>query len=127
MKTINYISIKNKDGEYSRYSVPDEVYAYIRQLENCINYPKQSQLEKLYPERFGKCWQNKASQMNIFKKLWLFFFCKHRRLVSFKPTGTVNRRKFSDLGDDIVNEDVELEICLRCGKMGLVERVKEGK
>ena len=65
--------------------------------------------------------------MNIFKKLWLFFFCKHRHLVSFKPSGTVVRRRFGDFGDDIVNEDVELEICLRCGKMGLVERIREEK
>jgi hypothetical protein len=50
------VSVKVKDHMgrpgYSHFNVPEEVYTYIRQLENYIRRPQDSGLMKLYPDRF---------------------------------------------------------------------------
>lgn len=49
-----YLSIKDKDGNYVYFKVEYEVYTYVKQLEACINNPKESGLTRLYPERFKR-------------------------------------------------------------------------
>ena len=49
-----FVSVKNREGEYKTYPVPNEVYNYIRQLEFYIQYPKSSRLLDVYKERFKK-------------------------------------------------------------------------
>lgn len=49
---MNQVAVKNKDGEYTHISVPDEVFLYIQQLENAVYYPTQTGIRKAYPERF---------------------------------------------------------------------------
>jgi len=48
----NYISVKNKDGIYQGFKVPEEIYNYIIQLECYILNPKESKLKEVYSERF---------------------------------------------------------------------------
>ena len=47
-----YLAIKVNPEEYQHFAVQDEVYVYVRQLEECIKHPDQSKLKELYPERF---------------------------------------------------------------------------
>lgn len=48
-----FISVKiDLSGNWESFSVPCEIYTYIKQLENYIKNPKQSKLKELYPERF---------------------------------------------------------------------------
>lgn len=50
----NYsLSIKVDNETFKYFSVPYEVYVYVRQLEIYINNPEQSELLNLYPTRFG--------------------------------------------------------------------------
>lgn len=46
------LAIKTSPTEWGRFDVPPEVYAYVKQLEACINYPEHSKLKELYPSRF---------------------------------------------------------------------------
>jgi len=43
-----YVSVKNKEGGYKTYSVPQEVYIYILQLEAYIRNPTKSKLKEVY-------------------------------------------------------------------------------
>ncbi len=52
--TTHSLAIKNKDGEYERFTVPKEVSQYIKQLEAYIEYPDRSKLREVYKDRFGK-------------------------------------------------------------------------
>lgn len=60
MKTIDnfeitkasFIALKGKNGKWRHYAVDEEIYNYIKQLEMCIKFPKESKLKELYPERF---------------------------------------------------------------------------
>jgi len=47
-----YISVKNKNGKYQSFKVPEEIHRYIIQLECYILNPKQSKLKEVYNERF---------------------------------------------------------------------------
>lgn len=49
----NYIvSVKNKNGIYQQFKVPEEVYVYVKQLEAYIKSPNKSKLKEVYHERF---------------------------------------------------------------------------
>lgn len=51
-----YVAVKTKNSippfGYKHFVVPEEVYTYIKQLETYVNFPEQSGLKDLYPERF---------------------------------------------------------------------------
>lgn len=49
-----YLAIKDKNGEFKQYSVQNEVYTYVKQLEWSIRRPESNRLKELYPERFFK-------------------------------------------------------------------------
>ena len=51
MTTYN-ICCYNEKKELQHFSVPKEVYIYVRQLEAYANYEPQSKLNELYPFRF---------------------------------------------------------------------------
>lgn len=57
VEVFNYlvsVKVMTDNGPVDKhYGVPAPVYAYIRQLENYINYPDHSKLKILYPERFN--------------------------------------------------------------------------
>lgn len=53
MTTYN-ISCYNEKKELQHFSVPKEVYIYVRQLECYAKYPEISKLNELYPVRFSK-------------------------------------------------------------------------
>lgn len=59
MTTYN-ISCYNENKELQHFSVPKEVYIYVRQLEAYVNYEPLSKLNELYPFRFSK--EKKPSQ-----------------------------------------------------------------
>jgi hypothetical protein len=46
------LSVKIDDDTFKYFSVPHEVYVYVRQLETYITNPKNSKLKELYPSRF---------------------------------------------------------------------------
>ncbi len=46
------ISVKDREGKFKHFSVPEEIAIYIKQLEMCIKYPNQSKLKEIYKERF---------------------------------------------------------------------------
>ena len=49
-----YLAIKVNDTDYEYFKVDDEVYYYVRQLENAINFEETKQnLAQLYPSRFN--------------------------------------------------------------------------
>lgn len=48
------LAIKNKDGDYVRFTVPLEVSRYVKQLEAYIIVPGVSKLKEAYPERFAQ-------------------------------------------------------------------------
>ena len=49
-----YLAIKVNDTDYEYFKVDDEVYYYVRQLENAINFEETKQnLAQLYPNRFN--------------------------------------------------------------------------
>jgi len=47
------LAIKNREGEYDRFTVDEKVYVYVRQLECALNTGNKQGLQRLYPERFG--------------------------------------------------------------------------
>lgn len=60
------LAIKNRFGNYDRFTVDEQVYIYVRQLENAINTGNTEGLHRVYPERFGSAnigakeyWQEK--------------------------------------------------------------------
>lgn len=53
MGTYN-LAIKDKNETYKHFSVSEEVYVYVRQLEAYIKNPKKSKLKEVYSDRFGK-------------------------------------------------------------------------
>ena len=46
------VAVKVNKIDYKHFAVPEEIYIYIKQLEMYIKYPKDSQLERLYPKLF---------------------------------------------------------------------------
>ena len=48
----NSVAVKDINGDWKRFEVPEEVYMYIRQLECYIAHPDISKLKENYPERF---------------------------------------------------------------------------
>ena len=52
MATTYLIAIKDSAGQWIRKEVDEDTYTYIRQLESYINYPLQSKLKEIYPDRF---------------------------------------------------------------------------
>ena len=51
-KTKYMIACKNNKGKFKHFSVPEEVWLYIRQLECYIKQPQISKFKEKYPERF---------------------------------------------------------------------------
>ena len=51
LPTFN-LSIKLSSTKYTHFSVPKEVYDYVRELENHIAQPEKSELLVLYADRF---------------------------------------------------------------------------
>jgi len=50
---IYYLSILNKDGQYSHEVVSERVYNYVRQLEEALQKKAlRKKLRKQYPNRF---------------------------------------------------------------------------
>lgn len=49
------VAVKNKDNKFQHYSVPEEVYTYIMQLEGAVQRPEESKIKERYPERFKFC------------------------------------------------------------------------
>jgi hypothetical protein len=49
-----YLAIKVTPEEYKHFPVVEEVYVYVRQLEECIRNPQTSRLLELYPERLKR-------------------------------------------------------------------------
>jgi hypothetical protein len=49
---VQTIAVKDIEGKWRHREVSPDVYRYIRQLEMYICFPKDSQLQKLYPKRF---------------------------------------------------------------------------
>jgi len=47
------VAILDKQGKWTRKEVSEEVYYYIRQLENYITHPKVSKLKEVYKNRFN--------------------------------------------------------------------------
>lgn len=47
-----FVSVKNKDGDFEHFLVPEEIYIYVRQLEAYIMRPDESKLMEVYEERF---------------------------------------------------------------------------
>lgn len=58
-----YLSIKVSPTKYEAFKVPIEVYAYVRQLENYILFPKDSKLLTLYPDRFNQVEDNGSREI----------------------------------------------------------------
>jgi len=50
-ETIYKVQIKDRKGEYISKEVPEEVYIYIKQLENEVTY-NTGFIKEAYPERF---------------------------------------------------------------------------
>lgn len=73
----SFVFIKNKKGEddfseklYKQFEVPEEVYVYIKQLEFCINWPQDSKLRELYPERFKQTSEEYGKISDIVETEW---------------------------------------------------------
>lgn len=50
-EAIHKVQIKDRKGEYVSKEVPEEVYIYIKQLENEVTF-NTGFIKKAYPERF---------------------------------------------------------------------------
>lgn len=83
-EAIYKVQIKDRKGEYTSKEVPEEVYIYIKQLEQEITY-NLGFVKKAYPERFdidtsklwlstplGESWKEKMR--NNFKQQYLCEF-----------------------------------------------------
>jgi hypothetical protein len=47
------VAVKDREGTWVRFQVPQDVYIYIKQLEAYIHNPEASKLREVYHERFG--------------------------------------------------------------------------
>jgi hypothetical protein len=46
------LSVKDRNGGYIHHTVHEDIYVYVKQLENYIKHPGKSGIKNLYPERF---------------------------------------------------------------------------
>ncbi len=61
--------------------------------------------------------------MNFFKKLWLFFVCRHGKCMIFEPDGVSQRGSYEKFGKYWKMNDVEIHMCVRCHRIFVKERV----